>query len=249
LPRKREKNEETAAAEAAFLASYDPSAFERLSVAVDVVLFGIVRDALHVLLVRRDGFPFRGAYALPGGFVAPVESLDAAAARILSAKAKLSGIFLEQLYTFGEPDRDPRTRVVGIAYYALVDEARFTSTAAPPEAIFGTVVSDPGGRIRLLDEDDRTLDLAFDHNDIVALAVARIRGKLDYAPIGFELLPERFTLLELQRVHERIAGRSFNKDSFRRKVLASGLIAPTGASQVAAAHRPAALYRFARPKR
>ncbi len=248
MRRKREKNGD-AVAEAAFLASYDPAEFERVSVAVDVVLFGIVRDALHVLLVRRDAFPFRDAYALPGGFVGPTESLDAAAARVLSAKANLRGIFLEQLYTFGDPGRDPRTRVVGVAYYALVDEARFEPTAAPPQAVLARVVTGPDGRTQLADEDGRPIPLAFDHSDIVSLAVARIRGKLDYAPIGFELLPERFTLLELQRVHERIAGRTFNKDSFRRKVLASGLIAPTGASQVAAAHRPAALYRFARPKR
>jgi 8-oxo-dGTP diphosphatase len=249
LPRKRETSGDAAAAEAAFLASYDAAAFERVSVAVDVVLFGIVRDALHVLLVRRDEFPFRDAYALPGGFVGPAESLDAAATRVLSEKAKLRGIFLEQLYTFGDPNRDPRTRVVGVAYYALVDEVRFEPTAAPPQAIFGKVATSPDGRVGLTDETDRPIVLAFDHGDIVALAVARIRGKLDYAPIGFELLPERFTLLELQLVHERIAGRTFNKDSFRRKVLASGLLAPTGASQVAAAHRPAALYRFARPKR
>jgi 8-oxo-dGTP diphosphatase len=231
--------------EAAFLAAYEPASFERPSVAVDVVLLGIVRNALRVVLVRRSEHPFLGALALPGGFVAIDESIDAAAKRVLEQKSKLAGVFLEQLYTFGDPARDPRMRVISVAYYALVESARLETASSVPGAILATVShSRPGHAIDVLDDAQRRLTLAFDHLGIVRTAVVRIRGKLDYAPIGYELLPETFTLLQLQRVHEIVAGRTFNKDSFRRKMLASGALVATGESQHDVGHRPAALYRY-----
>jgi 8-oxo-dGTP diphosphatase len=242
---KRGKRANADSEEAAFLAAYDVTVYERVSVAVDVVLLGIANDELVALFVRRVEHPHRGRAALPGGFLRPDESLDASAARVLREKASLDEVFLEQLYTFGAVARDPRTRVVSVSYYALVDEARFRVTAANG-AIVGRVVPEADGSIGIVNAKGEPLALAFDHAEIVATAIARIRGKLDYAPIGYELLPETFTLLQLQRVHEIVAGRSFNKDSFRRRMLASGMLEPTRTAQRDVDHRPAQMYRYKR---
>jgi 8-oxo-dGTP diphosphatase len=238
--------------EARFLADYDPSAFERLSVAVDVALISAQDGELHTLLVRRREHPHKDRWALPGGFVRPREAVDAAAARVLADKAALKGVFLEQLYTFGEPDRDPRTRVVSVAYYALVDNTRFAEAAAGKgERVLTPRIRVPwqgeaGGVVQVVDDRGKALPLAFDHADVLGVAVKRLRGKLDYAPIGFQLLGDTFTLRDLQRVHETVLGRALNKDSFRRRMLASGLLKSTGKAQTGDAHRPAELYRFAR---
>lgn len=235
----------------AFLATYDASKFDRPSVAVDVVLLTADGDALFTLLTKRSEPPQRGRWSLPGTFVRLEESLEATASRILESKLGVGRVFLEQLYTFGAPRRDPRTRVIAVAYYALV---------APSDLAAGPVTAEPcararievpwegetGGPVSLFSEDGRELELAFDHADMIGMAVKRLRGKLDYTPIGFQLLPDRFTLFELQRVHETVLGRPLNKDSFRRRMLASGLLEATGDVQQAAAHRPAELYRFAR---
>lgn len=232
--------------EAAFLAAYDPAAFEHPSVAVDVVLLGIITERLRVLLIERKHHPFARMHGLPGGFVGIDESLDVAAARVLETKVSQSGVFLEQLYTFGERERDPRMRVVSVAYYALVDGAQLARASESPNALLAAIAPSDGdpSAIEVVRSDGTALPLAFDHAEIVRVAVQRIRGKLDYAPIGYELLPERFTLFQLQRVHEVVAGRPFNKDSFRRKMLASGALAATGESQSDVGHRPAALYRY-----
>lgn len=234
-----------------FLAAYDASRFERPSLTVDVVLVSASEGALHTLLVRRAEPPQRGRWALPGGFVRADESLDAAAARVLAAKAGLRGVFLEQLYTFGEPGRDPRTRVVTVAYYALVDFERFGEAAgAGADVAVGRIgvpwEGETGGPVEVAGLDGAPVPLAFDHAEILGTAVKRLRGKLDYAPVGFQLLPATFTLLELQRVHETVLGRPLNKDSFRRRMLASGQLEATGTSQKDVDHRPAELYRFAR---
>lgn len=240
---KRGSGEGSPASEAAFLQGYDASRFEHPSVTVDVVLLSIREGHLHTLLVKRAEHPFLGAWALPGGFVRMDESLDQAAARVLAAKAGLEGVFLEQLYTFGAPDRDPRTRVLSVAYYALVDPARF------PEATLARIQvpweGEEGGPVRVLSSVGKPLALAFDHGDMLALAVKRLRGKLDYSPVAFQLLPERFTLFQLQKVHETILGRKLNKDSFRKRLLAKGLLEATGEMQQDVDHRPAALYRYA----
>jgi 8-oxo-dGTP diphosphatase len=178
------------------------------------------------------------------------ESLDDAAGRALEAKVGLGGVFTEQLYTFGEPGRDPRTRVISVTYYALVQADRLQAIVdgrTDRELRLADVVAGPGG-IEARGTDGAPLHLAFDHAAILGAAVTRIRGKLDYAPIGFELLPEAFTLLDLRRVHEAILGRPLNKDSFRRKVLDRGLVEPTGDLARGLGHRPAALYRFARER-
>jgi 8-oxo-dGTP diphosphatase len=225
--------------------------FERPSLTVDVVLISAAKGALRTWLVRRSEPPQADRWALPGGFIRPGEPLEAAAARVLRSKAGLGSLFLEQLYTFGAPDRDPRARVISIAYYALCDFSRFPSRAGTaPEATAARIEvpweGETGGPVELIGDDGARLPLAFDHAEMVGLAVKRLRGKLDYAPIGFQLLPESFTLLELQQVHETIFGRPINKDSFRRRMLASGQLEATGERQVDVEHRPAERYRFSR---
>lgn len=238
--------------DAEFLAGYDASRYERPSVAVDVALLTVKGDALHTLLVRRREAPHKGRWALPGGFVRMDESLDAAAQRVLREKAALKGVFLEQLYTFGDVRRDPRTRVISVTYYALVEGERLQGTGPVAEegphllALSIPWEGETGGPVEALGEDGRGVALAFDHADILGMAVKRVRGKLDYAPLGFQLLPERFTLLQLQRVHETVLGRPVNKDSFRRRMLASGQLEATGEMQRDVEHRPAELYRFSK---
>jgi ADP-ribose pyrophosphatase YjhB (NUDIX family) len=235
--------------EVAFLAAYDPTKFERPSLAVDVVLLSALEGALYTLLVKREEHPHKGRWALPGGFVRMTEALDAAAARVLEAKTGLVRVFLEQLYTFGDPRRDPRMRVVSVAYYALVERRRFDAVRAQGELRVARVVvpwtGEAGGPIELQGEDRTPLSAAFDHAEVIGAAVKRIRGKLDYAPIGYQLLPREFTLFELQGAHETVLGRPLNKDSFRRRMLASGDLEATGESQKDVDHRPAELYRFA----
>lgn len=232
--------------EQAFLAGYDSAAFERPSVAVDVVLLAPADGNLHTLLVQRSEHPFKGQWALPGGFIHLSEGLDATATRVLREKTGLKGIFLEQLYTFGEPKRDPRTRILSVAYMALVDHDRLAASKAE-DAVRRLVVpwkDEIGGPVEALDAQGRPLPLAFDHAEILGLAVKRLRGKLDYSPVAFQLLPESFTLFDLQKVHETVLGRKLNKDSFRRRMLATGLLEPSGEQQEDVGHRPAALYRY-----
>jgi len=237
--------------ELAFLASYDASRFPRPSVAVDVVLLTVRNDAIFALLGRRDDHPHRGRCALPGSFLRIDESLDAAAVRVLRTRAGLREVFTEQLYTFGSPRRDPRTRVISVAYYALVEPATLEHTVAARDdaGLFLARLDVPwagetGGPVSALDHSGTSLPLAFDHADILGMAVKRVRGKLDYAPIGFELLPPAFSLRDLRLVHEAILGRSLNKDSFRRRILDRGLVVATGSRAAGVGHRPPELYRF-----
>ncbi len=235
--------------EQAFLDEYDPHAYERPSVAVDVAVVSAVAGTLRTLLVRRTQHPFRDSWALPGGFVAMDESLDHAAKRVLADKARLRSVYLEQLYTFGEPQRDPRTRVISVAYYALVAASQIAGASLGETGPILAELRIPwagetGGPVQALGADGQRLPLAFDHAHILGQAVLRMRGKLDYAPIGFQMLGETFTLLELQRVHETVLARPLNKDSFRRRMLASGLLEATGKMQTGVEHRPAELYRF-----
>lgn len=232
--------------DAAFLARYDASKFEHPSVAVDVALLTLRGDRLAALLLERDRPPFRGRLALPGTFVRIDESLEAAALRVLSEKAGLRHVFVEQLYTFGSPNRDPRTRVLSVAHVALIAHEALGPIAESFQPIDVPWEGETGGSIDVLDAQQRPQALAFDHADILGMAIKRLRGKLDYTPIGFQLLPRDFTLAQLQHVHETVLGRPLNKDSFRRRMLASGDLESTGARQTDTAHRPAELYRFAR---
>jgi 8-oxo-dGTP diphosphatase len=251
---KRHKNrdvgEDRTAGEAGLLAEYDESVFPHPSLTVAVALLTATGDALHVLLLRREGHPEIHKWALPGGFVRLDESLGEAAARVLREKAGLSAVFLEQIYTFGDPGRDPRTRVVTVAYYALVPKERLIAAGVPGGAASQLArlrvpwAGERGGPVAALDDLGAALPLAFDHAEILGTAVKRLRGKLDYAPIGFRLLPEVFSLGALQQIHEVISGRRFNKDSFRRRMLASGRLEATGQHQTDVEYRPPALYRY-----
>jgi 8-oxo-dGTP diphosphatase len=232
--------------ESAFLAAYDADAFPRPSLAVDVALLTIRDGALHTVLVRRTEHPHRGRYQLPGVFVGVRESLDRAAERALERKAGIAGAYLEQLYSFGRVDRDPRTRVVSVTYYALVPD---TTTTTAPGAILARLVvpweGETGGPVDVSDPAGGRLAVAFDHAEILGATVKRLRGKLGYAPVGFELLPRRFPLRALQHVHEVILGRPLNKDSFRKTILERGWVVPTGEREPGASHRPAELYSAA----
>ncbi len=201
-------------------------------VTVDIVIFTIRGKELCVLLVRRGSPPFLGSWAIPGGFVKKRESLDDAALRELREETGVSRVFLEQLYTFGDPKRDPRGRVVTVAYYALVAEDRATLVA-------GTDAADarwfPANALP---------PLAFDHREILDRALERLRNKLEYTTVGFELLPEKFTLGELQAVYEAILGRKLDKRNFRRKIELLGILRDTR-EEKRGTRRPARLYRFA----
>lgn len=236
--------------ERAYLERYDASAFERPSVAVDVVVLSVREGRLEVALYRRREPPQRGRYALPGGFVRLDESLDEAAARVLRDKVGVEGVFLEQLYTFGSVKRDPRTRVITVAYYALVAPRAFASIAAERGALSAVVEADwpgeVGGPARARGPDGAELPLFVDHADILGMALKRLRGKIDYSPVGFQLLPESFPLRALQEVHEAVRGEPLNKDSFRRRLLATGHLEATGERERDVAYRPAELYRFVR---
>ena len=235
--------------EAAFLENYDPAAYERPSVAVDLILMSVVDGAPAVLLTRRDQHPFAGAWALPGGFVGIGESLDEAAHRILAEKARMSEAYIEQLYTFGAVDRDPRTRIISVAYFALLPADRFTVAlkSAPELALAELNVPWPGetgGPIEARIGEGDPLHLAFDHSAMLSLAVRRLRGKLDYSGIAFALLPERFTLRALQDIYEAILDTKLNKPAFRRRMLDRGWLEATGERETGASFRPAELYCY-----
>jgi 8-oxo-dGTP diphosphatase len=251
MTRQRRTRQPKPIEEQAFLAAYDAAQFPHPSVAVDVALVTADGGQLRAMLVQRSEHPNLGKWSLPGGFVRMDESLDAAAERVLRTKVGVQGIYLEQLYTFGHPDRDPRTRVIAVAYYALVNAAKLQSLVSGGPTLATIHVpweGEQGGKAEACDGDGRRLQLAFDHAEMLGLVVQRLRGKLDYAPIGFELLPKEFTLRDLQTIHETIHGRTLNKDSFRRRLLASGLIEPTGKLEADVGHRPAELYRFRQQK-
>lgn len=229
--------------------SGDLDRYPKPSLAVDVVVLTVAGEDLRVALYQRQVAPEVGTYALPGGFVHIDESLEDAANRLMSAKVGLEGVFLEQLYTFGDVRRDPRGRVVTVAYYALVDARRFHVRLLPATVQARLVVpwrGETGGPVEVVDDVGRALPLFLDHADILGLAVKRLRGKLDYTPIGFQLLPVEFTLRDLQAIHEAVRGEPLNKDSFRRRMLASGQLEATGAREKDVPYRPAELYRFSR---
>ena len=210
--------------------------YPRAALTVDCVVFGFDEGDLKVLLIQRGLKPFKGRWALPGGFVRVEESLEDAARRELAEETGLKDIFLEQLYTFGAPGRDPRERVVSVAYYALVSLAEHKPRAATDarQAAWFSVDAAP--------------DLAFDHEHILATALARLRGKVRYEPIGFELLPAKFTLGQLQHLYEVILEEPLDKRNFRKKILAMDLLVETDELEQGVRHRAARLYRFDRRK-
>ena len=201
------------------------------AVTVDITVFTVRNDELNVLLIKRADEPYQGEWALPGGFVHMDESLEQAAERELVEETGVSGVYLEQLYSFGDPGRDPRERVVTIAYYALIPsdtvELR-AATDAEGVAWFGV---------------DKLPDLAFDHDDILEMAMERLAAKVEYSTIALQLMPKAFTLTELQHLYELATRQPIDKRNFRKRILALDVIEPTGEEKREGPHRPAKLYR------
>jgi 8-oxo-dGTP diphosphatase len=206
--------------------------YPRPMVTVDCVVFGLDERDLKVLLIQRDVEPFRGKWALPGGFVRMDESLEDAARRELSEEAGLRDVFLEQLFTFGDVKRDPRGRVITVAHYALVNlvEHEVKASTDARSAAWFSAADVPG--------------LAFDHAKVLDAALERLRGKVRYQPIGFELLPRKFTLSQLQKLYETVLDRELDKRNFRKKILSMGILVELDEIQQDVAHRAARLYRF-----
>jgi 8-oxo-dGTP diphosphatase len=207
-------------------------AYPHPAVTVDCVVFGLGGDALQVLLVRRKHAPFADRWALPGGFVNMDEDLDVAARRELQEETGVKCAYLEQFRAFGKPGRDPRERVISIAFYVLVkpeDYALCASSDASDASWFSLNALPP---------------LAFDHPEILAAALRQLREKACTEPVGFELLPDKFKLPQLQRVYELILQRPLDKRNFRRRILESGLLVPLKELDRSQQRRPARLYRF-----
>ena len=205
-----------------------------LALTTDIALFTLREGALHLLLVQRGIAPFKGQWALPGGFVVEGEDLETCARRELAEEAAVDGVYLEQLYTFGAPDRDPRGRIVTVAYFGLV----------PSEKLHPEGGSD--AQRAAWHPADALPALAFDHAQIVALARQRLTAKLDYTTLAFQFLPATFTLSDAQAVYEAVRGEALDKRNFRKHVLGTGHLVPTGEKRRGVG-RPAALYKLADP--
>ncbi len=204
------------------------------AVTTNVVIFTLLDEQLRLLLIKRPREPFMGYWALPGGFIDLYEDLEASAMRALERETGVTGVYLEQLYTFGRPDRDPRERVITVAYYALV----------------------PFDRVRLRDDEsvgwfavESMPTLALDHEEIVQRAMQRLSAKVDYSTIALQFMPEEFTLSELQGVYETILRERLDKRNFRKWVLGLQHIEETGGERRDGSHRPARLYRARHPRR
>lgn len=211
--------------------------YPRPSITVDCIIFGLDESQqLKVLLIRRKLDPYANKWALPGGFVQMEESLENAARRELKEETGVENVFMEQLYTFGSLERDPRGRVISVAYFALVNLSEHTlraDTDAEDAAWFSI---------------NELPELAFDHSTILNTALDRLRAKLRYQPLGFELLPEHFTLSQLQKLYETVLGvPSLNKRNFRTRILKMGVLKEVG-RQTNVAHRPAMLFSFDKEK-
>jgi 8-oxo-dGTP diphosphatase len=213
--------------------AYDVTQYERPSVTVDTVIFSLRQNELQVLLVKRKKWPYEGEWAIPGGFVRMDESLPDAARRELAEETGVDDldVYLEQLYTFGDPGRDPRTRVITVAYFALIssEHLHLQADTDAAEAAWFPAYHPPR--------------LAFDHAEILSYALQRLRYKVEYTAVAFQLLPETFTLTELQHAYEHILDEELDKRNFRRKVLAADVLEPTKFVR-SGDHRPAKLYSF-----
>ena len=207
--------------------------YPRPSLTVDCVVFGWDGLALKVLLIQRNEPPFEGQWALPGGFVQMDEELEDAARRELTEETGLGAMYLEQLFTFGGVARDPRGRVVTVAYYALIDLHRYAAPAGASDARDAAWFSFPD-----------LPPLAFDHDRILKVAHARLQGKIVYQPIGFELLPKKFSFTQLQNLYETILGEEFDRRNFRKKMLSMNILIELDEYETGGPHRAARLYSF-----
>ena len=211
-------------------------AYPHPAVTTDVVLFSLLDQTLQILLIRRAADPFHGMWALPGGFLEITEDLDRCAQRELEEETGISGVYLEQLCTFGAPHRDPRERVISVTYYALVPVDQLTPKAGSDakEVRWFPISALP--------------ELAFDHAGIIATAHQRLIAKLDYSNIAFQFMAQTFTLSELQTVYEILLNRKLDKRNFRKRILTRNLVRATGRQIRTGNHRPASVYRARNPQ-
>lgn len=214
-----------------FLKNYNPNEYQKPSVTVDLVLFTIIDEKLHVLLTRRPEHPAKGKLALAGTFLQMDETLPEAVERVLQTKTGLRNIYFEQLFTWGEIKRDPRMRVLSVSYYALVPKEQL----ALPENDF-TPQFYPVEEIAAMQD-----EIAFDHAQMIEYGRERIRNKVYWSDIAFALVPEEFTLPQLQKVFEIILGRKLYKANFRKRIAPK--IIMTDKMTSGAAHRPSRIYR------
>lgn len=237
-----------------------------VAVAVDVIVFTIANGELSVLCIKRPRAPFKGFWALPGGFLKNGETIQQAALRVLKDKAGVADVYVEQLYTFDTSGRDPRGHIPTVAYYALVphSQIRFNEGQEIQEPtlwpiypvrspVYRTGRREDSSHTGSLGDRQRTSvsngirrlpRLAFDHKNILAYGIKRLRAKLEYTNVVFSLLPPLFTLNELQKVYETIFGSRMDKRNFRKKFLSLGLIRPTSKMFAGVRQRPARLYEF-----
>ncbi len=206
--------------------------YKNPSLAVDLIVFGYHTNTLSVLLLNRNEEPFKDQWTLPGAFLKMEETFQDACSRVLKTKLGMDNLFLEQLYSFDQPDRDPRGRVISIAYYALVNPHKF-------EIVAGTMANDA----RWFNIEELPA-LGFDHKDIFKMALQRLKSKILYFPIGFELLDDVFTMTELHELYERILDTTIDRRNFRRKILDSEYVINTGAKREGLQNRHPDLYKF-----
>ena len=210
--------------------------YPRPALTTDCVIFGFDEGELKILLIERKHDPFKGSWAFPGGFVNMDETTEVGARRELLEETGMQDVFVEQLYTFSDVERDPRGRVVSVVYFALVKLSDYSIEAGDDAK---NVEWFPVSNIP---------DLAFDHKMILQIALQRIKGKIKYQPIGFELLPEKFSLSELQHLYEAVLGIDLDKRNFRKKILKMNLLLELSENQNNVSHKPAKLYRFDKEK-
>ena len=237
-----------------FLEQYDVTKFERPSVTADIVIFTLdSSDELNILLIKRGGFPYKDCWAIPGGFLeAGKESIDEAAARELRTETNIDNVYLKQLYTFGDPGRDPRTTVLSVAYTALVPKHKLNIKAGDDakEAKLFTIKYDVNGIIftngnKVITESD----LAFDHAEIIKMAITRLRNRIEYEDDAFNLLKDKseFTISELKRIHETIKNNSLDLPNFRKSFLrdyvATGKVIDLNKTLISKG-KPARLYKY-----
>ena len=208
------------------------ASYEQPGITVDLVIFTVNKNKLKVMLAKRAEAPFSGYWSLPGGFLLAGESLEDAAFRVLKERTGVKNVYLEQLYTFGKPNRDPRARVITVAYFALIPWENLDQ----PES--EKVANLTWSAVEQLPR------LAFDHKEILNYAVQRLRSKASYSNIVYGLMPEHFRLSELQKMYEIIIDDKLDKRNFRKRMLATGLLQQTGKKDLLGAHRPAMLYQF-----
>lgn len=249
--------DEKGLSEEEFLAQYDPGDYERPAVTVDMLIFTVNperRYALELLLIERGGHPFLGKWAIPGGFVEMTESLEEAAVRELQEETGLSDIYMEQLFTFGDVGRDPRMRVISVAYMALLSKERLRPVAGDDAAkvCWFTVKQEENEGLKLIaaseeeggDEEPLCLteeDLAFDHAKVIRIALQRLKNKVEYTDIAFELAGEKFTLTQLQMIYEAILGKELHKPNFRRGI--APRVEKTEEMETKHSNRPSFYYR------